>query len=249
MKTEPASRILRGFTLIELLVVIAIIAILAALLLPSLNKSRDLARSIKCMGSLKLLTMGAQGYSDSYNGWALPLCYSYNSGTGGYKEAWYQNNSMLYPAFAQSIGVPASVTARGSGYTLAFICPKASYSLAHPNSTPPASYQMNRCYGMNASILGSIGAWGALDFLGLKLSQVKKPSSKTQFNDGTDWMLSKGSSLYSIYLAEGEEKTGGSTGVSAYRHNKGVNAGFFDGHVANIRYQDFQSSSAYWDNN
>ena len=58
----------RAFTLIELLVVIAIIALLVALLLPSLKKARELAHRSVCRNNQRTIAVACLAFAEDHNG-------------------------------------------------------------------------------------------------------------------------------------------------------------------------------------
>lgn len=66
------NRDCRGFTLIELLVVVAIIALLIAIMLPSLGRAHELARRAACRGNVRAIAVALVSYAQD-NDDAVPL--------------------------------------------------------------------------------------------------------------------------------------------------------------------------------
>lgn len=70
----------RGFTMIELMVVIAIIAVLAAILFPVFNRSRESARQAACRGNLHAIAMALRNYCTDEGSYPPPYDAVYGLG-------------------------------------------------------------------------------------------------------------------------------------------------------------------------
>ena len=62
--SKNGAHFCNAFTLIELLVVIAVIAILAALLLPTLARARESGRAIQCLNQMRQIGVATRLYAD-----------------------------------------------------------------------------------------------------------------------------------------------------------------------------------------
>jgi prepilin-type N-terminal cleavage/methylation domain-containing protein len=108
----------RAFTLIELLVVIAIIAILIALVLPSLASARENARAVVCLSNLRNIAIVCRSYADDFKGLSPALGQPYtdipnwalvvqgaarNDGTTG-NEAFVPRGVLVCPSAARVLG-------------------------------------------------------------------------------------------------------------------------------------------------
>ena len=108
----PAIRRIRqGFTLLELLIVIAVLALLIAILVPSLSRSLLLAKSVSCQGNLHAIGLAAGQYQSEYGDY-VPICWA--NIAPSYPHPWPSWRVCLLP-FTSGVSIFNCPAASGTG--------------------------------------------------------------------------------------------------------------------------------------
>jgi prepilin-type N-terminal cleavage/methylation domain-containing protein len=218
----------KAFTLIELLVVIAIIALLMAILMPSLNLARDQARRVHCVSNTKALTLGWLLYKDDFDGKIVPGHTGIRTDT---EVGW--NNQLQWvdepPALDSTWPLKKDAIRRGllAKYVAAEVdiyrCP--ADQRRESSSLPVAFRTFSLAGGANGEIWDSY--WRATLY-----TQIKQPAMKYVFVEEMDTRgLNRGS-----WQMNPRDRSW--TDPVAMWHNKKSTLGFADGRAEMHSWED-----------
>lgn len=213
-----------GFTLIELLVTIAIIAILAALLLPTLQKAKEKASAITCRSNAKTVAMAVMFYCENFDGY-IPL--AIGNDVGKPQTASWAWCLLLTDCLPDGKPLVCPGLRDAGGY-----CWKRTYDLTAETvriNTDPMGWQAD--YGgfaFNPMVVSSSNLYPRA-----RLGQFKRTSEKLMFADsgvknGYDAAHTPGAG---IALAVAPDW--GNTYFASW-HAQTCNMAFYDGHVEGI---------------
>ncbi|OGV48237.1 MAG: hypothetical protein A2017_13585 [Lentisphaerae bacterium GWF2_44_16] len=203
------------FTLVELLVVVAVIAILAGLLLPALQRARDLTKRTSCANKLKQIGTGTLMYANDYNDFLPPYGKVFPNPNPWFSIGyWFTEISYNY---LNNHKLETTETKNGI-----FVCPA--------DNTPSYSGGVLHSYGINFYIIpGGTGGNGG------KLTNIRQPSLVIMEGDnGSD------TTAYSRRWLTGSVTASYPLG---YRHLNGANIIFTDGHCGWEKYAIPEPSS------